>query len=1369
MNKFLFRLTLALLLPTLVVHAQHKKVIPQAPAKLSQGCSPSSAIADLDINNVRASLLLSGDMWWDLNSAQYEVPKGSGKNVIFNAGFCVGGLSDGGQLKLAAMTYRQTGVDFWPGPLFQFDGAISPNDCEEWDKHFKLTRAEVNSFVEYRQNPAAYPSYQVPSSIKNWPAKGSVYSPSMPVAPFVDVNGDGMYDYKDGDYPAYDLYDEGLENSLHGDQTLFYVFNDKGNVHSNTGGEAIGLEIHAQAYAYASDDPLNDMTFYQYKLINRSSDRLNEAYVGYHVDVDIGYYLDDFIASDVSRGMAYAYNGDYHDEGESGYGYNPPAIGFDFFEGLMADVNDGVDNDQDGWIDEGTDGIDNDQDGLIDALDSDERERIKMSGFMAVSNSPTITGNPITATHFYQRLRNRWKDESKMTYGGSGVGGFHEANYMFPGKSDPYGWGVGGSFKQPKSLGEWSEESCGNTPADRRFMMSAGSFTLEPGGVNSFTLGVVWARASTGGPQASVDLMLLNDDYAQALFNSNFKPIETPDLPQLKIVEMNQELVLLLLNDSSSNNFKDSYKTKNPSVDHYEQGFYRFQGYKVYQLKHDSVGMDDLSNPDVARLIAQCDIEDDVSTIINKYYNKAYDIWEAVVEVDGGNNGIQHSFQIKKDAFTNEDLVNFKTYYFAAVAYAYTDANTNLYNAHLGTGQHLYYLQSDDELIPYSAIPHKSAPEQLGTVLHSSYGDRIDIRRINGTGNGSNVLSFTEETEQLLLDSNVLSQPVYKGEHSPIKVKVVDPLKLKNGRYTVLFDHDSADADWSLYDEHDRRIVSSDYDIAQPAEKWISSLGISISMKQVLSPAYSLYNTGSVIGSGVSVSSNETPMISAELSFENDLEPWLDGVADRDCTYNAVSDSWDWAYNWIRAGEYVHGFTGFLGGEFNPSVLNEGDDYQFTHTGQVQLTNWGLSSDIIESDRNEYFEEILGGTWAPFKFASHFHDGPSPHALVNSKLSLNDLQSVEVVFTPDQAKWSRCFVLEAQDVPAMAEGEAMKLCPRKSPSVDKEGLTDGSGEGMGWFPGYAMNLETGERLNIMFAEDSWLKTANGDDMLWNPTSNDKTELPPQYSYNEQLDEHVFGGGKYLLGGKHFVYVFSSRYDSCRVYEEVFTEIQQQPSIIQSLILMGDVFKETMWVGFPKLKEHQRLLSNEARVKLAVKKPYRSAEDPQVSTMLLPTREWLDSLKNNIEIVSLIDTLYNGEWIVKANVIEHHAPEYAFDLSPYAPSTAVLDTAVSAIDLVNVVPNPYHASSAYEGYDGSDRVRFINLPTYCTLEVFTVGGERVRTFNKSDDVPAFLSWDLKNEYGNLISTGVYIIKVTAYDQSANVIGEKVLKWCGYIGE
>ena len=52
---------------------------------------------------------------------------------------------------------------------------------------------------------------------------------------------------------------------------FFWVFNDKGNVHSESQGEPIGIEIRAQAFAFATNDEVNNMTFYNYVLINQGT------------------------------------------------------------------------------------------------------------------------------------------------------------------------------------------------------------------------------------------------------------------------------------------------------------------------------------------------------------------------------------------------------------------------------------------------------------------------------------------------------------------------------------------------------------------------------------------------------------------------------------------------------------------------------------------------------------------------------------------------------------------------------------------------------------------------------------------------------------------------------------------------------------------------------------------------------------------------------------------------------------------------------------------------------------------------------------------------------------------------------------------
>jgi len=78
-----------------------------------------------------------------------------------------------------------------------------------------------------------------------------------------------FYNPEDGDYPWYDDIlnrDDvtcGVDRrvTLFGDETHWWVFNDAGNIHGETNGQPIGMEIRAQAFAFATNDEVNRMTF----------------------------------------------------------------------------------------------------------------------------------------------------------------------------------------------------------------------------------------------------------------------------------------------------------------------------------------------------------------------------------------------------------------------------------------------------------------------------------------------------------------------------------------------------------------------------------------------------------------------------------------------------------------------------------------------------------------------------------------------------------------------------------------------------------------------------------------------------------------------------------------------------------------------------------------------------------------------------------------------------------------------------------------------------------------------------------------------------------------------------------------------------
>src|SRR5690606_18792795 len=107
---------------------------------------------------------------------------------------------------------------------------------------------------------------------------------------------------------------------------------------------------------------------------------------------------------------------------------------------------------------------------------------------------------------YYNLSRGMWREGSRMVFGADGYPASAGAtsifsDFMFPRDSDPFHWGTKGI--DPGF--EWSEinkTAAGgrNNPFDRRFVQSAGPFTLRPGAENDITIGAVWARANDGDP-----------------------------------------------------------------------------------------------------------------------------------------------------------------------------------------------------------------------------------------------------------------------------------------------------------------------------------------------------------------------------------------------------------------------------------------------------------------------------------------------------------------------------------------------------------------------------------------------------------------------------------------------------------------------------------------------------------------------------------------------------------------------------------------------------------------------------------------------------------------------------------------------------
>jgi len=425
----------------------------------AQNCEESTSQTELNINNIRATMLGGGDMWSTLDAAGYIAPNPEPGNpeiaALYTASLWVGGYDAAGNLKLAAQTYRQSGNDYWSGPISQ-DGTTDYTSCQNWDRHWTVYGADIAAHrADYDDNQQI--DNTVPDALLEWPGEnnpqfqalnGFVLPPNEYFAPYVDVNADGIYNPYDGDYP--DIKDS--------DQGIWWVYNDVGNIHTETGADQIGLQISVLAYASAgtADNPvLDNTTFYEFSILSKASAIIYDTRIGLFVDLNLGCWTDDYVGCDIDRNMGYVYNSadvDPYCGGLPGYGTKIPVLGIRILDGP---------SDQNG-------------------------NEMEMSKFVTYNNNtiqPVIDArtNPTETSHYYGYMSGFWKDGTPIQYGGDGYDeGTAATSFMYP--SNPAN----------TSSDSWSECSVGSPPRDRRMVISVGPFDMTPGYQDKITYAVIW-------------------------------------------------------------------------------------------------------------------------------------------------------------------------------------------------------------------------------------------------------------------------------------------------------------------------------------------------------------------------------------------------------------------------------------------------------------------------------------------------------------------------------------------------------------------------------------------------------------------------------------------------------------------------------------------------------------------------------------------------------------------------------------------------------------------------------------------------------------------------------------------------------------
>jgi hypothetical protein len=553
-------------------------------------------------------------------------------------------------------------------------------------------------------------------------------------APFVDINGNGIYEPVidgagdvsfEGDYPGIAL----------ADQVIFTVTNDLDPSKTTDlyGSQPIGLETQITAWAYNQPNAgLGQLIFKKYKLINKSAYYLDSMYVAQWCDPDVGNAGNDLVGCDTVLSIGYSYNGPAQDVDYLDFNLSPSAIGYDFFQGPIVPTG-------------------NEADTAIFNLE-------KISGYVNL---------PMTAFGYFAAGSPFGEDPELGEYKGSKE--WYNLLRGFGTISDdivnptPFlvgsGINVGQITKFPMSgdpvgdpngvIGDVDGKGQNPVAADRRMSLSSGPFDLpqwedvngngipdfpDPG-VQEVVLAIVGGNSgpsSSGNNLLSVDVMKNTDIVAQKLFDDLFQSVpKAPSDPDVKVVLYEKEITL-----EWGSNLAAVAKTEadNPLTG------YNFQGYNIYQMPTSAASKDE------STLLATYDVIDGVQTI---FANRFDPIKGQVVPVAvqlGKDAGVQRQFTITADAIRGLELYPGNTYYFAVTAYNYNEAPTLIEDKTLESG-----------LIAIPVMPQSTKP---GVRYSANTGD--DVEDIEHTSSAS------------LSDGQVF-------------VEVIDPEALTGETYEVFF------------------------------------------------------------------------------------------------------------------------------------------------------------------------------------------------------------------------------------------------------------------------------------------------------------------------------------------------------------------------------------------------------------------------------------------------------------------------------------------------------------------------------------------------------------------------------------------------------
>jgi hypothetical protein len=372
---------------------------------------------------------------------------------------------------------------------------------------------------------------------------------------------------------------------LLGDQMLWAVYNDANPAkHTNKAGKSqpLGVEVQQTTFGFDRQGALGNTDFIKFRIINKGGHQLDSMYVSLWADPDLGGANDDLVGCDTLASLGYVYNATNTDQL---YADRPPAVGYDFFQGPKVG-----------------------------------NTTLGLASFDFYINGK----DPLNAGQTFNLMKGLNADGTPV---------------INPQTSNPSAFYAPGD---PVTGTGWLDDN----PADRRFLMSAGPFSMAPGDTQIVVGAIVVGQGADR--KTSITAMKFFDGRAQKAFDLNFQLPPPP--PQPKVSFSTDHGKVNLVWDSGS---RFNY-TPWPG--------YAFQGYVVYQGSS-------VSGP--WKRLRTFDVVDGITAV----RDTVFDVNTGLIINDtptafGGDNGVSYTFSTSEDAVRGGSLKDGTTYFYAVTAYA---------------------------------------------------------------------------------------------------------------------------------------------------------------------------------------------------------------------------------------------------------------------------------------------------------------------------------------------------------------------------------------------------------------------------------------------------------------------------------------------------------------------------------------------------------------------------------------------------------------------------------------------------------------------------------------------------------------------------